>query len=76
VKLATGILLFEWGSVGVLGPMQAEAERSAGAVLGLVDPATLAGRLAAERNSLGAARGRDRERRARHLAARLTRLPD
>jgi hypothetical protein len=51
-KLATGILLFESGFVGVLGPMQREAERSAGAVAGRIDPATLTGPLAAERWTL------------------------
>ncbi len=30
VKLATGVLMFEYGFVGVQGPMQREAERSAG----------------------------------------------
>ncbi|KAB1073005.1 hypothetical protein [Methylobacterium planeticum] len=52
LKAATGILVFESGFVGVLGPMQQEADLSAGAVLGRVDPATLAGSLAAERNTL------------------------
>lgn len=51
-KLATGILVFEGGFVGVLGPMQQEADRSAGAVAGRVDPATLTGPLAAERYTL------------------------
>ena len=41
-KLATGVLIFESGFVGVLGPIQDEAERSAGALAGRVDPATLA----------------------------------
>lgn len=52
VKLATGILVFEGGFVGVLGPMQQEAEQSADAVAGRVDPATLAGSLTAERYTL------------------------
>ncbi|WP_407529149.1 hypothetical protein [Methylobacterium oryzisoli] len=52
VKLATGILLFEYGFVGVQGPMQREAERSAGALAGQVDPATLAGSLRAEQGTL------------------------
>ena len=52
VKLATGVLVFEAGFVGVLGPMQKEAERSAAALAGQVDPATLARSLTAERNTL------------------------
>lgn len=52
VKLATGILVFEGSFAGVLGPMQDEAERSAGALAGQVDPATLAGSPGAERNTL------------------------
>ena len=52
LKAATGILVFESGFVGVLGPMQAEAERSARALAGQLDPATLTGALAAERNTL------------------------
>ena len=51
-KLAAGILMFESGFVGVLGPMQAEAERSARALAGQIDPATLAGSLGAERGTL------------------------
>lgn len=52
VKLATGILIFESGLQGVQGPMQEEAERSAGALAGRVDPATLATSLGSERNTL------------------------
>lgn len=52
IKLATGILVFEWGFVGVQGPMQDEAERSAAALAGTLDPATLAESLSAERGSL------------------------
>ncbi|WP_375457441.1 hypothetical protein [uncultured Methylobacterium sp.] len=52
LKAATGILVFESGFVGVLGPMQQEAEQSALAVAGRVDPATLAGSLGPERNTL------------------------
>ncbi|UHC19822.1 hypothetical protein LRS73_30275 [Methylobacterium currus] len=52
VKLATGILMFEYGFVGVQGPMQREAERSAQALTGRVDPATLAESLGAERGTL------------------------
>ena len=51
-KLASGILIFEVGLVNVQGPMQQEAERSAGALTGQIDPATLAGSLAAERTTL------------------------
>ncbi len=52
LKAATGILVFESGFVGVLGPMQQEASQSAGALIGKVDPATLTGALTAERNTL------------------------
>ncbi|MFD0936539.1 hypothetical protein [Methylobacterium trifolii] len=52
LKAATGILVFESGFVGVLGPMQQEAERSAEALAGRVDPATLATSLGPERNTL------------------------
>jgi hypothetical protein len=52
VKAATGILMFESGFVGVLGPMQDEAARSAKALAGQADPATLAVSLGAERNTL------------------------
>ncbi len=38
--------------MGVLGPMQREAERSAEAVAGKVDPATLAVSFTGERNTL------------------------
>ena len=51
-KLATGILIFESGFVGVLGPMQEEAEQSARALAGQVDPATLAVSLGSERGTL------------------------
>lgn len=51
-KAASGILIFESGFVGVLGPMQREAERSALAVLGRADPATLARTLGPERGTL------------------------
>ena len=51
-KALSGILLFESGFVGVLGPMQQEAERSAAALEGKVDLATLATSLSAERNTL------------------------
>lgn len=51
-KLATGIIVFESGFVGVLGPMQEEAEQSAAALAGRVDPATLTGALPAEQYTL------------------------
>ena len=51
-KLATGVILFEWGFVGVQGPMQEEARRSAEALAGRLDPATLADSLGPERNTL------------------------
>lgn len=52
LKAATGILVFESGFAGVLGPMQNEAELSAKALAGLADPATLALSLGAERGTL------------------------
>ena len=52
VKLASGILMFEYGFVGVQGPMQREADHSAAALVGQVDPATLAGSLRAEQSTL------------------------
>ncbi|WP_128566372.1 hypothetical protein [Methylobacterium crusticola] len=52
LKLVTGILMFEGGLVYVQGPMQQEAERSAAALAGRLDPATLAASLAAERGTL------------------------
>jgi hypothetical protein len=51
-KALSGVLLFESGFVGVVGPMRQEAERSAAALAGQVDPATLAASLTAERNTL------------------------
>ena len=51
-KLATGVLIFEWGFTAVQGPMQQEAELSAHALKGEVDTAALAGSLGAERTSL------------------------
>jgi hypothetical protein len=53
-KLATGILVFEWGFTAVLGPLQEEAELSARALTGALDPAMLGASLGAERNSLWA----------------------
>jgi hypothetical protein len=52
VKAASGILVFEAGFVGVLGPMQREAEQSAKALAGQIDPAALATTLTAERGTL------------------------
>lgn len=51
-KLATGVLIFEWGFTAILGPMQQEAELSARALSGSVAAATLAGSASAERTSL------------------------
>ena len=51
-KLATGILIFEGGFVSVLGPLQEEADRSARALAGEIDPATLAWSLGTERNAI------------------------
>jgi uncharacterized membrane protein len=51
-KLASGILVFEWGFTAILGPMQQEAEQSARVLAGQADAATLAGSLSAERYSL------------------------
>ncbi|WP_245259368.1 hypothetical protein [Methylobacterium sp. 77] len=52
LKLATGVLMFEGVLVYVEGPMRQEAEQSAGALAGRVDPATLAASLGPERNTL------------------------
>ncbi|MEH3066022.1 MAG: hypothetical protein PGN33_25955 [Methylobacterium radiotolerans] len=52
VKLATGVLMFEGGLVYVQGPMKLEAEQSARALAGLVDPAVLAVSLTGERGTL------------------------
>jgi hypothetical protein len=52
LKLATGVLMFEGGLVYVQGPMKQEAERSARALAGLVDPAALAVSLTGERGTL------------------------
>jgi hypothetical protein len=51
-KAISGILVFESGFVGILGPMQREAERSADALAGKIEPSTLAASLTAERNTL------------------------
>lgn len=52
LKALSGVLVFESGFARVLGPMQQEAERSAKALAGQVDPATLAASLGAERGTL------------------------
>lgn len=52
VKLATGILTFEWSLVAVQGPMQKQAEISARALAGEIDPAQIETMLHAERGSL------------------------
>jgi uncharacterized membrane protein len=52
VKAASGILLFESGFVGVLGPMQREAADSAKALAGTFDPALLGAGLGAERMTI------------------------
>ncbi|MCJ2034223.1 hypothetical protein [Methylobacterium sp. J-068] len=52
LKLATGILMFEGVLVYVQGPMRQEAQESARALAGQVDPATLAASLGPERATL------------------------
>ena len=52
LKAASGILLFESGFVGVLGPIQQEAEQSALALAGSADPATLGTSLHGEQGVL------------------------
>ncbi len=51
-KAATGILIFEGGLLYVLGPIQAAARTSAGALAGQVTPAAVARTVTAERNTL------------------------
>jgi uncharacterized membrane protein len=55
-KLLSGVLVFEWGFVGVQGPMEMEAKASAntlaGQVAGQTDIASLAASLSAKQNSL------------------------
>ena len=51
-KAASGLLVFEGGFVGLLGPVQEEARRSAEALAGQADPATLATSLGAEQGTL------------------------
>ncbi len=52
VKLATGVLMFEGGLVDALGPIQAEAKRSADALAGSLDPAKITGSYGAEYSTL------------------------
>ncbi len=52
LKLVSGVLLFEGGLQSIQGPMRDEAERSAAALAGHVDPATLATSLGTERAAL------------------------
>jgi hypothetical protein len=51
LKAATGILIFESGFVGVLGPLQREAKQSAAALAGKTD-VVLASSFTSERNVL------------------------
>jgi hypothetical protein len=51
-KAISGILIFESGFVGVLGPMQREAERSAEALAGKIEASALAASITSERNTL------------------------
>jgi uncharacterized membrane protein len=51
-KLASGIIVFEWGFTAILGRLDEEADLSARALTGEVDPTDLATSWAAERNSL------------------------
>lgn len=51
-KLASGILVFEWGFAAVQGPMQEAAEEAARAVAGQIDPATLAPNFGSEQGAI------------------------
>ncbi len=76
-KALSGILLFESSFVGLIGPMQREAERSAAALAGAADPTTLSTALAAERNTLWILLGVAAFNVAFGIwRPRLTRLPD
>jgi hypothetical protein len=84
LKAATGISVFEGGFVGVLGPMQQEAARSAKALAG-GDPSGLAASLGAEAGTLwvllavstaNVALGVWRPRLSRRRAARDEAPPD
>ncbi len=50
-KAATGILIFE-GALHVVGPLQEEAKRGAGAIAAAIDPASVARLFTSERNTL------------------------
>jgi hypothetical protein len=50
--MISGVVIFEGGLVDVLGPIQEEARRSADALAGRLDPASLTGSYGAERGSL------------------------
>ena len=52
VKAVSGILMFESGFMGVLGPLQQEAERASAALAAKADPATLAHSISSERNTI------------------------
>jgi hypothetical protein len=52
VKLATGVLVFEWSFTAIVGPMQQEAELSAQALAGGASAATLGQSLGSEASSL------------------------
>lgn len=52
LKLATGILVFEWGFIAVQGGMEQEAELSARALAAGINSGTLGAALDAERGSL------------------------
>lgn len=51
-KLASGVLVFEWGFAAVQGPMQQAAEDAARALAGQLDPATLTPSLGTEQASI------------------------
>jgi hypothetical protein len=51
-KLLTGIIIFEGGLVDAVGPIQEEARRSAAALAGRSDPATITGSYGAEQSTL------------------------
>jgi uncharacterized membrane protein len=51
-KLATGVLLFEAGMAYLVGPIQEEAKRSASALAGQLDPASITGSYGGERGTI------------------------
>jgi hypothetical protein len=51
-KLATGVLIFEAGLARAVGPIQEEAKRSAAALAGQMDPASITGSYGAEGGTL------------------------